>query len=217
MSIHAVQAQSPSQRIIDLLVNMGRTVEKSLDQAIAALLHTHTHVAAGLVENVLAIQESEAAVDQAVFGALQSGAMPSSEVAHATSIVNIGKELSRLAKLAASLGRKVGQVGEHCDQEDFSRLQPLAIAVSHLCRQTLRALSHQDRVLARNAAAGPGWVVRARRRLVLGYVSLIRSSSLCAGAPASSRSCRLGASATAGGQAVGARARPLARASAVGG
>ena len=154
MSIHAVQAQSPSQRIIDLLVNMGRTVEKSLDQAIAALLHTHTHVAAGLMENALAIQESEAAVDQAVFGALQSGAMPSSEVAHATSIVNIGKELSRLAKLAASLGRKVGQVGEHCDQEDFSRLQPLAIAVSHLCRQTLRALSHQDRVLARNAAAG---------------------------------------------------------------
>src|SRR5262249_30605613 len=65
----------------------------------------------------------------------------------------------------------------------------------------------------------PGLVgfVRARRPLVLGYVSVIRSSSLCTGAPASSRSCRLGASATAGGQAVGARARPLACASAVGG
>jgi len=154
MTIHAVQAQSPLQRILALLVSMGLKVEKTLDQSITALLHSHTHAAAGAVENVLSIQELEAAVDDAVFGALQSGDLPSSDVAHTTSVVNISKSLSRLAKLAASLGSKVGQVGEHCDQEDFSRLQPLAIAVSHLCRQTLRALNHHDPVLARNAAAG---------------------------------------------------------------
>ena len=45
-------------------------------------------------------------------------------------------------------------MGKHNDHEDFSRLQPLAIAVSHLCRQTLRSLAHLDPVLARNAAAG---------------------------------------------------------------
>jgi phosphate transport system protein len=154
MTIHAVQPQPARQRIIALLVSMGLKVEQALDQSITALLHSQTHAAAGVVENVLAIQELEAAVDHAVFGALQSGELPSSDVAHTTSVVNISKALSRLAKLAASLGSKVGQVGEHCDQEDFSRLQPLAIAVSHLCRQTLRALSHHDPVLARNAAAG---------------------------------------------------------------
>jgi phosphate uptake regulator len=154
MTIQAVQAQSPRQQITSLLVNIGLRVEKSLDQAIMALLHSRTHHAAGPVEDALAIQELELAVDQAVFSALQSGALPSSEVGHAAAIVNIGKELARLARLAANLGRRVSDVGEHCDEEDFSRLQPLAIAVSHLSRQTLRALTHLDPVLARNAAAG---------------------------------------------------------------
>jgi phosphate uptake regulator len=57
-------------------------------------------------------------------------------------------------------------VGKHNDHEDFSRLQPLAIAVSHLCRQTLRSLARLDPVLARNAAAG-GASVDAYRDYVL--------------------------------------------------
>jgi len=158
MTNQAVQAQSPRQQITSLLVNMGLRVDKNLDQAIMALLHSRTHNAAGAVEDAGAIQELETAVDQAVYAALQSGALASSEIGHATAIVNIGKELARLARLAANLGRRVSDVGEHCDEEDFSRLQPLAIAVSHLSRQTLRALTHLDPVLARNAAAGSGTV-----------------------------------------------------------
>lgn len=154
MTIQAVQAQSPRHQITSLLVNMGLRVEKNLDQAIMALLHSRTHHAAAPVEDAPSIQELELAVDQAVFAALQSGALASSEVGHATAIVNIGKELARLARLAGNLGRRVSDVGEHCDEEDFSRLQPLAIAVSHLSRQTLRALTHLDPVLARSAASG---------------------------------------------------------------
>jgi phosphate uptake regulator len=45
-------------------------------------------------------------------------------------------------------------------------LQPLAIAVSHLCRQTLRSMTRLDPVLARNAAAG-GASVDAYRNYVL--------------------------------------------------
>src|ERR1051326_3052016 len=137
---------------------MGLKVEENLDQAITALLHSNTHVVAGLMENVVAIQELEVAVDQAVFAALESGELRSSEIRQATSVVNISKELARLGKLAANLGRRVSQVGEHHEHEDFSRLQPMAIAVSHLCRQTLQALTRLDPVLARNAAAGSATV-----------------------------------------------------------
>ncbi|HET9838727.1 MAG TPA: PhoU domain-containing protein [Candidatus Angelobacter sp.] len=158
MTIQAVQSQSSRQQITSLLVSMGFKVEEAVDQAIMALLHSKTHNVAAPVEDVVAIQELGLAVDQAVFAALRSGAMASSEVGHATASLNIGKELARLARLAANLGRRVGDVGEHCDQEDFSRLQPLAIAVSHLSRQTLRALAHMDLVLARNAAAGSSTV-----------------------------------------------------------
>jgi phosphate transport system protein len=158
MTIQAVQAQTPKQKITSLLLSMGHKVENMLDQAIVALLHSNTHIVTGLMENAVAIQELEVAVDQAVFAALESGELPSSEIRQATSVINISKELGRLGKLAASLGRRVSQVGEHSDHEDFSLLQPLAIAVSHLCRQTLRALTRMDCVLARNAAAGSATV-----------------------------------------------------------
>jgi phosphate uptake regulator len=169
MTMQAVQAQSPRQQITSLLLTMGLKVEKTLDQAIMALLHSKTHHAAAPLPELPSIQELELALDQAVFAALRSGALASSEVGHATAIVNIGKELVRLARLAANLGRRVGDVGEHCDEEDFSRLQPLAIAVSHLSRQTLRALAHMDPVLARNAAAGSSTVDSYRDYVYRGH------------------------------------------------
>ncbi|HEX4605342.1 MAG TPA: PhoU domain-containing protein [Candidatus Angelobacter sp.] len=148
-----VKPQSAENKINALLVCMGRKVDEAVNQAIMALLRSNSHFFAGVMENAVAIQELELTIDQAVFSALEQGDLrPSSE--RATLLVNISKDLARLGKLAANLGRKVTEVGKHHDQEDFSRLQPLAIAVSHLCRQTMRSLIWQDPVLARNAAAG---------------------------------------------------------------
>lgn len=166
MTIQAVQTQNPRRRITSQLVAMGVTVDKAVDQAIVALIHSHTHVVAGVMENAVAIQEMEAAIDHTVVAALESGDLLPSEIRLATAVINISKDLARLGKLAANLGRRVSQVGEHCDHEDFSRLQPLAIAVSHLCRQTLRSLTHMDPVLARSAASA-GTSVDAYRAYVL--------------------------------------------------
>src|SRR5438270_8795886 len=152
MTIQAVQALTSRQKITSQLVTMGLKVDKAVEQAIAALLNSRTHAPAGLMENAVAIQELELALDQSVFAALESGELPASEVRLATSVVNISKDLARLGRLAANLGRKVSQAGEHHECEDFSRLQPLAIAVSHLCRKTLQSLTRLDPVLARNAA-----------------------------------------------------------------
>jgi phosphate transport system protein len=153
MTIQAVQAQSPST-IIHRLVSMGAKVNEAVEQAIAALLSCSTHQPLGLMENAVAIQEAEVALDQAVFAALQSGELAASDIRQAAAAININKDLARLGRLAANLGRKVSQVGEHRDHEDLSRLQPLAIAASHLCRQTLQSLTKMDLVLARSAAAG---------------------------------------------------------------
>jgi phosphate transport system protein len=152
MTIQAVQAQSPEKKITNLLVSMGLKVDKAVEQAITALLDSNGHVVAGLMENAVAIQELEITIDQAVFAALEEGDLLPSEIRRVTSMININKDLARLGRLAANLGRRVSQVGEHREHEDFSRLQPLAIAVSHLCRQTLRSLTRLDPVLARNAA-----------------------------------------------------------------
>jgi len=169
MSIQAVKAQPAENKINNLLVTMGVKVDEAVSQAIVALLHSNSHIVAGVMENAVAIQELELTIDQAVFSALEQGNLPS-EVRRVTSAVNISKDLARLGKLAANLGRKVTEVGKHHDHEDFSKLQPLAIAVSHLCRQTLRSLTRLDPVLARNAAAG-GASVDAYRDYVLRGIS----------------------------------------------
>lgn len=166
MAIRAVKAQTAENQFNNLLVTMGLNVDEAVGKAIAALLHSNSHIVAGVMESAVAIQELEHKLDQAVFSALERGALPRSEVRRMTSIVNISKDLSRLGKLAANLGRKVTEVGKHNEHEDFSRLQPLAIAVSHLCRQTLRSLTRLDLVLARSAAAG-GSSVDAYRDYVL--------------------------------------------------
>src|SRR5215467_2261135 len=165
MTMQAVQVQNPRKKITNLLVSMGLKVDKAVEQAILALLHSNTHAVSGVMENAVAIQELQTVIDHTVFAALEQGELLPSEIRMVTSVVNISKDLARLGKLAANLGRKVSQVGQHQEHEDFSRLQPLAIAVSHLCRQTLRSLTYLDPVLARNAASG-GATVDAYRSYI---------------------------------------------------
>jgi phosphate transport system protein len=166
-------SQATENKINNLLMTMGLKVDEAVSHAITALLRSNSHVVASVMENAVAVQELELAIDQLVFTALEQGDILSSKAQQLTSV---SKDLARLGKLAANLGRKVTEVGKHHENEDFSRLQPLAIAVSHLCRQTLRSLTRRDPVLARNAAAG-GASVDAYRDYVL------RSLSLQAGRP----------------------------------
>lgn len=154
MAIQAVRAQTAESNINNLLATMSVKADEAVGRAIAALLHTDSHVGTGVLETSVLIQELELTLHQTVFSALESGGLRASEIKRLTSAANISKDLSRLGKLAANLGQKVTEVGKHNDHEDFSRLQPLAIAVSHLCRQTLRSLARLDPVLARNAAGG---------------------------------------------------------------
>lgn len=166
MAIQAVRAQTEENDINALMATMGVKVDEAVGRAIAALLRTDSHVVAGALESAVAVQELELTLDQTAFSALEQGGLSASDVKRMTSAVAISKDLSRLGKLAANLGRKVTEVGRHHEHEDFSRLQPLAIAVSHLCRQTLRSLARLDPVLARNAAEG-GPSVDAYRNYVL--------------------------------------------------
>ena len=152
MTVQAVPTQTPETHITSLLVTTGHKVDQAVDQAIIALIGSNTHIVTGLMENAVAIQEMEATIDRAIFSALEHSQLSPAEIHKITTIANINRDLARLGKLAANLGRKVRQVGEHREQEDFSRLQPLAIAVSHLCRQTLKSLTRLDPVLAHNAA-----------------------------------------------------------------
>jgi phosphate uptake regulator len=176
MAAQAVKAQTAESNVNNLLMTMGVKVDDAVSSAIAALLHTESHVGSGVLETSIAIQELEFAFDQAVFSALERRSLAESEARRLRSAVNMSKDLAQLGILAANLGRNVSEVGRHHQHEDFSRLQPLAIAVSHLCRQTLRSLGRLDPVLARNAAQG-GVSVDAYRDYVLRGLSAQQSDA----------------------------------------
>jgi phosphate transport system protein len=166
MAIQAVKIQSADGKIKHLLVTLGLEVDEAVSQAIAALLGSGSHFATGVMERSAAIQETELTLDQAILDMLERRDLSPAEISRITSVMNVGKDLSHLGKLAANLGQNVTEVGKHNEHEDFSRLQPLAIAVSHLCRQTLRSLTRLDSILAHSAAQG-GPLVDAYRGYVL--------------------------------------------------
>src|ERR1700730_954429 len=99
MAIQAAKAQTADYIINNLLVTMGLTVDDAVNQAIAALLNTDSHVVAGVLESSVAIQELELTLDKAVFSALERGELGASDRKCVTSAVNFSKDLSRLGRL----------------------------------------------------------------------------------------------------------------------
>jgi phosphate transport system protein len=150
MPTMTLDTQTAEKRITNLLVAMALQVEEAVDQALGALLNSNTQNLAGVLQREAAINEMEVAIDRAIFVALEQGELSPEEIRPVAAALKINKDLERLGDLAASIGRKVGHARERREPQDYSELQPLAIAVSHVCRQTLRALMRQDLVLAKN-------------------------------------------------------------------
>ncbi len=150
MTTMTLDTQSAERKITNLLVAMALKVEEAVDQAIGALLNSNAQNMTGVLQRESAINEMEVAVDHAIYATLEHGELSAEEIRPIASALKINKDLERLGDLAANIGRKVSQAGERRQPQDYSELQPLAIAVSHVCRQTLRALTLQDLVLANN-------------------------------------------------------------------
>lgn len=149
--IHSVEPCLDSQqRVLALAIAMAGMVEAAADRAIEALLTGDGKLARTILEKEPLINQIELQLDNAVLAHLGGGRPHTAEdVRFMASMLKINKDLERMGGLAANIGRNVLDVS----QANLSRseLQPLAIAVSHVSRKALRALVHQDVVLAQSA------------------------------------------------------------------
>jgi len=84
MAAQAAKAQTAEANVNNLLMTMGAKVDEAVNSSIAALLHTDSHVVAGVLETSMAIQELEFAFDQAVFSALERGSLAETEAMRLT-------------------------------------------------------------------------------------------------------------------------------------
>jgi phosphate transport system protein len=144
--------QATETEIVSLLIGMGHEVEIAVDQAIESLLNSDERLVEGILRREAVINQIEMNVDKAVFAALENGRLSEVEIRSVAFILKINKDLERLGDLATNIACKVKNIAgrDRAIHTASSELQPLAIAVHHLCRQTLRALARQDLTLARN-------------------------------------------------------------------
>lgn len=159
--IRAVPAlQIPGKEISVLLASMARETEIAVDCAIDSLLTFSEQSAGRVLEKEQFINQTEMAIDQKVFSDLKAGHLTGPEVRSLVLVLKMNKDLERVGDLATSIARRVMYIMEKHGKLDWSELQPMAIAVSHVCRQTLRALARRDLLLAKNAiSAGQSVVV----------------------------------------------------------
>jgi phosphate transport system protein len=152
--IQAVSAlQIPGKEISILLASMARETEIAVDCAIDSLLTFSERSAGRVFEKEQLINQTEMAIDQKVFTTLKAGHLTGPEVRSVVLVLKMNKDLERVGDLATSIARRVMYIAAKHGKLDWSELQPMAIAVSHVCRQTLRALTRRDLVLAKNAVS----------------------------------------------------------------
>jgi phosphate transport system protein len=136
------------QRVFALATAMAGMVEVAVDQSIQALLEGDCKAAETLLQKEHVINRMEMHLDAAVLYHLSHRNLPEQETRSMACVLKINKDLERIGDLAANIARKVIESAGQWQPSKRSELQPMAIAVSHVCRKALRAVVRQDLVLA---------------------------------------------------------------------
>lgn len=124
-------------------------VEGMVDHAIEALLTGESAPAAFILNEEEATGAMETRIDQAVHVETAEGRI---ELEEATAIIQVNRDLALMRDMTVRLARRLSEQPErNLPASDDSALQPLAIAVSHLAKKTLRALARRDLLLAAHA------------------------------------------------------------------
>lgn len=152
MSQSAQVCLDSRQRVSALVTTMAGMVEGAIDQSMQALLAGDGRLAEAVLQKETVVNCMEMHIDAVVLGHLAHKNAPVEDIRSMALALKINKGLERMGDLAANIGRKVVALGQTWEESKRFELQPMAIAVSHICRKTLRALIRRDIVLARSVA-----------------------------------------------------------------
>jgi len=151
MSAYASQALPDRQSVIvDLIVSMAWMVERNVDRAIQALLQRDEQLAGAVFLDEPRINEAEILIDERILKYLRGNDLKEDEVRLMVATLKVNKDLERMGDLAVNIAQRVISLTYCSAVKNPPELQPMAIAVSHMCRKTLRSLIYQDLVLARS-------------------------------------------------------------------
>ncbi len=134
--------------LVNYLVSMARTVEGSVNRAIAALLERNEKLAGEVFLTEPRINEMEIIIDEHAIRLLRAGNLPEADVRLIVASLKLNNDLERIGDLAVNICQRVISLAGMEEVETPAELTPMAAAVRAMVSKSLGALIFRNVTLA---------------------------------------------------------------------
>jgi phosphate transport system protein len=134
--------------LVNYLVSMARTVEGSVNRAIAALLERNEKLAGEVFLTEPRINEMEIIIDEHAIRLLRAGNLPEGDVRLIVASLKLNNDLERIGDLAVNICQRVVSLAGMGEVETPAELTPMAAAVRAMVSKSLGALIFRNVTLA---------------------------------------------------------------------
>jgi phosphate transport system protein len=134
--------------LVNYLVSMARTVEGSVNRAIAALLERNEKLAGEVFLTEPRINEMEIIIDEHAIRLLRSGNLPEGDVRLIVASLKLNNDLERIGDLAVNICQRVISLAGMGEVQTPAELVPMAAAVRAMVSKSLGALIFRNVTLA---------------------------------------------------------------------
>ena len=134
--------------LVNYLVSMARTVEGSVNRAIAALLERNEKLAGEVFLTEPRINEMEIIIDEHAIRLLRAGNLPEGDVRLIVASLKLNNDLERIGDLAVNICQRVISLAGMGEVETPAELVPMAAAVRSMVSKSLGALIFRNVTLA---------------------------------------------------------------------
>ena len=170
MATSATKIQDVYQDVLaNYLISMARTVEKSVESALNALLHPNQEAAAELSSKVFLVEprinEMEILIDDHAVRMLRTGLLDDEEIRRVVATQKIANDLERIGDLAVNISERVISLAGMNFTETPADLEPMAGAVRAMLGRSLGALIFRNVVLAAEVLESDDVVDRYRDQI----------------------------------------------------
>ncbi|HXX19521.1 MAG TPA: phosphate signaling complex protein PhoU [Candidatus Acidoferrum sp.] len=134
--------------LMNYLVSQARTVEASVNRALAALLGREQRLASEVFLTEPRINEMEIVIDEHAIRMLGNGNLPESDVRLVVAALKINNDLERMGDLAVNLAERSVSLATMGNAQAPAELEPMTAAVRAMVSKCLGALIFENVDLA---------------------------------------------------------------------
>ncbi len=178
---------TPTSRILSppaiesYLVAMARSVERSINSALDALLARDEQGASAVFLLEPRINEMEIVIDDRAVRLLREGGLGEGDLRHIVATIKINNDLERMGDLAVNIGQRVIALAQMPRVASPAELDPMCATVRSMVGRSLGALIYRNLTLAHEVLESEEEVDSYRDRAFDRLMSAIRDDASLAG------------------------------------